>query len=474
MTYLLTHFWAWGVSAFAVGVATALSIARRSERGPVAGWLVWFALAFAAGAPVAMLGLLPGRSGFWLETALLLFPAFLLGAAVGAVIGRHSLRDNEGWALGLIPLALIWIAAGFLAGRSMEQDLRRKAASAIEKIGGDPAYLDVAGRDVLLPRNAPNRAVAAEEIAHIPGVRGIADVDALTGAAAKNYENAAIARRAAREGEQSPTEPAPAPAPNGVAGPAQNGQPRSSNGGSAVAPKLTLEPKEQGRGGVKPAPSTPSAAAPELARPSISAQPSEPAGAVEAGKKYEAGRKAETGKPSAPVEPSEFAKPSEVANPSEAAKPSDGAKPSDLAKAPNLPKPAAGEEPSAAVPASGELDLPTCQKALSAALASEPVRFAKHGAGVRRGATGALDKAVGLLQRCPQTEVDVRVRAEGGDRAAREKARDRAARVVDYLSRMGVERGRLSVAGESGKPVAKGAPEGESGSGVDFLLSPRR
>ncbi|WP_018264530.1 hypothetical protein [Methylosinus sp. LW4] len=471
MTYLLTHFWAWGVSAFAVGIATALSIARRSERGPVAGWLVWFALAFAAGLPVAMLGLLPGRSGFWLETALLLFPAFLLGALVGALIGRHSLRDNEGWALGLIPLALIWLGAGILAGRSMEQDLRRKAASAIEKIGGDPAYLDVAGRDVLLPRNAPNRAAAAEEIAHIPGVRGIADVDALTGAAAKNYENAAIARRAAREDEPA--------APNGAAGPpAQNGQPRASNGGPAAAPKPALEPKEQGRGGVKPAPSTPSAVAPELARPSIGAPPSEPAGAAQAGKKYEAGGKAEMGKPSAPAElsdkPSEPARPSGPAKPSEIARPSEVSKPSDLAKPSNLPKPAAGEEPSAAVPASGELDLASCQKALSAALASEPMRFAKRGAGVRRGATGALDKAVGLLQRCPQTEVDVRVRAEGGDRAAREKARDRAARVVDYLGRMGVERGRLSVAGESGKPVAKGAPEGESGSGVDFLLSPRR
>ncbi|WP_036289384.1 hypothetical protein [Methylosinus sp. PW1] len=468
MTYLLTHFWAWGVSAFAVGIATALSIARRSERGPVAGWLVWFALAFAAGLPVAMLGLLPGRSGFWLETALLLFPAFLLGAAVGALIGRHSLRDNEGWALGLVPLALIWLGAGILAGRSMEQDLRRRAASAIEKIGGDPAYLDVAGRDVLLPRNAPNRAAAAEEIAHIPGVRGIADVDALTGAAAKNYENAAIARRAAREGEPSPTElaPAPSPAPNGVAGPAQNGQPRASNGGPAVAPKPALEPKEPGRGGVRPAPSTPSAVAPELARPSVGAQPFEPAGAVEAGKKYEAGGKAEMGKPSAPAELS--------AKPLEPAKPSEIAKPSDLGRPSNMPKPAAGEEPSAAVPASGELDLASCQKALSAALASEPVRFAKRGAGVRRGATRALDKAVGLLQRCPQTEVDVRVRAEGGDRAAREKARDRAARIVDYLGRMGVERARLSVAGESGKPVAKGAPEGESGSGVDFLLSPRR
>jgi len=418
MTYLLTHFWAWGVSAFAVGLATALSVARRSERGPVAGWLVWFALAFAAGLPVAMLGLLPGRSGFWLETGLLLFPAFLLGAALGALIGRHLLRDNEGWAIGLLPLALIWLGADFLAGRSVEQDLKRKAASAIEKIGGDPAYLDVAGRDILLPRDAANRAAAEEEIAHIPGVRRIADVDGLAGSAAKSYENAVTARRATRESE-GPPPPASGLAPNGgAAGQAQAPQNAQPPGAAQPAGPSgpAAKPKEFG---AKPAPTTPAAIAPELARPSVVAAATP-----------------ESGRPSAPA--------------------------------------TSGPDQGGAIPASGELDVPTCQKALTAALAREPVRFARHGAGVRRASTGALDKAIGLLERCPQTEVDVRVRAEGGDRAARTLARDRAARVVDYLGRMGVERGRLAVAGESGRPVSKDAPESESGSGVDFLLSSRR
>ncbi|WP_159725992.1 hypothetical protein [Methylosinus sp. Ce-a6] len=406
MTYLLTHFWAWGVSAFAVGLATALSIVRRPERGLVAGWLIWFALAFAAGLLVAALGLLPGRPAFWLETALMLLPAFLAGAALGALLGRHSLRDHEGWAIGLIPLALIWLGAGFLAGRSTERDLERKAASAVEKAGGDPAYLDVAGRDILLPRDAPDRAAAEEQIARIPGVRRVAEVDALTGSGAKSYENAVTARRAARESEAprsaSPETPGEAP-PSGAPQPATDGAPAPA--GPAA------KSKEPTRDGVKPAPSTPSAAAPELARPSAA--------------------------PPAPAAPEQGAD-------------------------------------AGFVPASGELDVGTCQMAISAALAREPVQFSRQGAGVRRAATGALDKTVGLLQRCPQTEAEVRVRAEGGDRAARRLARDRAARVVDYLGRMGVERGRLSVAGESGGPVSKDAPENESGSGVDLRLSPRR
>ncbi|MBG0808643.1 hypothetical protein IY145_04565 [Methylosinus sp. H3A] len=429
MTYLLTHFWAWGVSAFAVGLATALSVARRSERGPVSGWLVWFALAFAAGLPVAALELLPGRSGFWLETGLLLFPSFLAGAALGALIGGHSLRDNEGWAIGLIPLALMWLGADFLAGRSVEQDLKRKAASVIEKVGGDPAYLDVAGRDILLPRDAAKRAAAEAEIAHIPGVRRIADVDGLAGSAAKSFENAVTARRAAREDEAS-APPASGVAPNGAEGPAQtpqNGQPPAANGGpgaaSPAAPSGSApKSKDQMRSGAKPAPTTPVAVAPELARPSGAASAS-----------------SEPAPPAAP--------------------------------AASGPDQSEAERP---IPASGELDVPTCQKALTAALAREPVRFSRRGAGVRRASTGALDKAIGLLQRCPQSEVEVRVRAEGGDRAARTLARDRAARVVDYLGHMGVERGRLSVAGESGRPVSKDAPESASGSGVDFQLSPRR
>ncbi|HEY8065685.1 MAG TPA: hypothetical protein VIF40_13330 [Methylosinus sp.] len=421
MTYLLTHFWAWGVSAFAVGLATALSVARRSERGPVAGWLVWFALAFAAGLPVAMLGLLPGRSGFWLETGLLLFPAFLVGAGLGALLGRHSLRDNEGWAIGLLPLALIWLGADVLATRSVEQDLKRKAASVIEKLGGDPAYLDVAGRDIRLPRDAANRAAAEAEIAQIPGVRRIADVDGLAGSAAKNYENAVTARRAAREGEASP------PPASGIAPAPDSAEPPPNGAKGAGAPAAPSGPaaksKDQARNGVKPAPAAPPAIAPDLARP---------------------------------VAPGSTAAPSE---------------PARSATATGEPEQSAA---AAAIPASGELDVPTCQRALTGALAREPVRFSRQGAGVRRASTGALDKAIGLLQRCPQTEVDVRVRAEGGDRPARTLARDRAARIVDYLGRMGVERGRLSVAGESGRPVSKGAPEAESGSGVDFLLSPRR
>lgn len=213
MTDLVSHFWAWWLSAFAIGIATALTVARRRpERGRFAGWLVWFGLAFAAGLPVAYLHLLAGRPGLWLENGLALFAAFIVGAVLGSLIGGRSPRDHEAWAIGLIPLAAIWWGADALAGRTFEQDLLRKAASAVEKAGGDPLYLHVAGGDILLPRDAANRDAAAAEIARIPGVRRVAEVDALSGAAAKAYEEA----RAAKRGSSAPETPAaPPPEPTG-------------------------------------------------------------------------------------------------------------------------------------------------------------------------------------------------------------------------------------------------------------------
>ncbi|HEY8260318.1 MAG TPA: OmpA family protein [Methylosinus sp.] len=178
MTYLVTHFWAWWMSALALGSATALVVARRPERGEIAGWLAWFGLAFLVGLPVAYLHLLSGRAGLWLETGLALFAGFLAGAALGALAGGRSLRDHEGWAAGLVPLALVWIGAGLFGGRSLESDLQRQASSVVEKLGGDPALLEAAGRDVLLPAGVQGRDEAQRRIAQIAGVRRVVEIEA--------------------------------------------------------------------------------------------------------------------------------------------------------------------------------------------------------------------------------------------------------------------------------------------------------
>ncbi|MBY6240561.1 hypothetical protein [Methylosinus sp. Sm6] len=178
MTYLVTHFWAWWMAALAIGAATALALARRPERGALAGWLAWFGLAFIVGLAVAVLHLLAGRAGLWLETGLALFAGFLAGAALGALAGGRSLREHEGWAVGLLPLALVFVGANLFAGRSLEAELQRQARAVVEKLGGDAARVEAAGRDVLLPRDAASRAEAEHGIAQIIGVRRILAADA--------------------------------------------------------------------------------------------------------------------------------------------------------------------------------------------------------------------------------------------------------------------------------------------------------
>lgn len=361
MTYLVTHFWAWWMTAVAIGAATALTIARRPERG-VAGWLVWFGLAVAVGAPVAYLQILSGRAGLWLETGLALFLGFIAGAALGAVVGGRSLREHEGWAIGLAPLALVWIGAGVLGGASLESELKRRVVSAVEKLGGDGAKVEVFGRDITLPNGMASRAEA--ELGQIAGVRRIVENDAPAG-----------------EGGTRPT-----PVPR-----------QDAKAGSILDDAPVVEPP----------------ARPETPR----TEPAAPARSTVASLDKDAALKS---------------------------------------------------EPRHEPPATGELDAVACQKAVAATLAQEPIRFARNG-GVRRASSGMLDKAVGLLQRCPAAKVEVRAYAETADAPARSLARDRAERVADYLSRMGVDRGRLVAAG---LPSAPGSAEGKRG--VELIVAPHR
>jgi predicted flap endonuclease-1-like 5' DNA nuclease len=56
------------------------------RRGWFEGWAKWGAAAFAIGLLVAILKLLPGRAGFWLETALFLFFVYIVGCFLGGVL----------------------------------------------------------------------------------------------------------------------------------------------------------------------------------------------------------------------------------------------------------------------------------------------------------------------------------------------------------------------------------------------------
>ena len=59
---------------------------RPSGEGMFAGWRRWAVLAWGVGFLVALLHWLPGRAGFWLETALLFFAAYAIGCLIGGWI----------------------------------------------------------------------------------------------------------------------------------------------------------------------------------------------------------------------------------------------------------------------------------------------------------------------------------------------------------------------------------------------------
>lgn len=93
MLPLLQLVWPSLVIAFTLGFA--VGVATCSPAAPSrAGW-IGAALALgcvAVGAALAVLEVVPGRAGLWLETALLLLAAYVPGCAFGALLGRAMRR----------------------------------------------------------------------------------------------------------------------------------------------------------------------------------------------------------------------------------------------------------------------------------------------------------------------------------------------------------------------------------------------
>ncbi len=171
MTYIISHFWLWLVPIFIAGIATAILTRQSEAKGKVAPWLIWCGLAFAAGALTALLDVLLGRAGVWLETALASFAVYMLGAGAGAVLRKGDLAEHKGWALGLIPAALLWLAGNVFETPSTEADLKQSVDAAIMDARENAPNFRVVGRDVLLPNDVADRAALAATIGKVEGVR---------------------------------------------------------------------------------------------------------------------------------------------------------------------------------------------------------------------------------------------------------------------------------------------------------------
>lgn len=173
MLDFLSHLWFWLLACFVVGVGAGLLTRRAPKEGAVARWLIWSGLAFAAGVIVAALGVLTGGASLFLESALGAFAAFLLGAAGGTLAAGGSLREHEGWALGLIPAGLIWWGATLFAQPGYQDEIQRKIVALATRAGVDATGLRVTGRDVSAPPAIAQNAALMDEIARASGVRRV-------------------------------------------------------------------------------------------------------------------------------------------------------------------------------------------------------------------------------------------------------------------------------------------------------------
>ncbi len=121
MSYDISYLFWWLAAALVLGlVAGWLTDRRRRGEALFAGWRRWAIVAWAVGAVFAYFHWLPGRMGFWLETALLFSAAYFLGCFVG------------GWARQLIegdePVADKRLAAGAVAAATAGAAAKLSAA----------------------------------------------------------------------------------------------------------------------------------------------------------------------------------------------------------------------------------------------------------------------------------------------------------------------------------------------------------
>lgn len=128
--------WPWLLACFAIGAGAGAVTRRAPENGVVARWLIWTALAFGVAALVVRLGALADATAF-IKGALAAYAVFIIGAALGALARHGSMAAHEGWAVGLIAAALVWIGAMVIDHSGHDEELRRRYAQPIDLLNAD-------------------------------------------------------------------------------------------------------------------------------------------------------------------------------------------------------------------------------------------------------------------------------------------------------------------------------------------------
>jgi len=402
MGLIIEHFWLWFVAAFAVGVSAGYFFREAEEPNKISPWLLWSGLAFVAGLVAAALHVLTGRYGLYLEEALGAFASFILGAALVAGL-RGAWREHKGWALGLVPAALVGVGAAIFATPGVESDLKKKAGEAVAALGLDAGKIDVIGRDIRLPKEIADTAGAAQKLAQLAGARLVSTADQLADDAARLRDKAgAVIADAAKTAET---------AQDKIAGSAG----KTDAAGKADAPAKTDSPAKDA---------------------SPAKESAKDAAAKDAAGKDAAGKDA-GGKVSASKTPV-------VAPPA----------PDAAARA---EKARTAKAALAALPAKGDIDANACQTAFAAIQTLDKIRFVTGAASIGRGASRVLDQLVPIMQRCPNAHIEIGGHTDnvGDEQANLALSQRRADAIVKYLRLEGIAPARLVGVGYgSARPVA--------------------
>lgn len=407
MSYFLMQYWGWLAAAVAAGVATPLLAARFGWTADLEDyWLKRVGLVAAVPVLLLVMQVVTGKGGLLLEVAVALLVAYVVGGVIGGVSTKLMPVRYEGWWVGLFATGVIWIGFAIIAYPKIEPDLRERVVAVVEKAGGDPINLDIAGRDVLLPTDIEQakRAELVTEILLVEGVRRVTEVEDLTGPALSAKTIAKL-----------------------------NAEAAAKNAAEAAAKEAAAKAAEE-------------AAAKEAKAASKKAKAAAEAAAHEAAVKETAAKEAATKEAAAKEAAAKEAAAKEAAAKEAAAK--------DAAKDSPKPAPAQTADAVGAVPAATAA---TCQSKLTAVVAAEKINFERGSAEITKPSLLVIDKLTTVLTQCPAVAIEVAGHTDAGGKKAANQAlsQRRAEAVVDTLSKKGVGAVKLTAVGYgSSKPIA--------------------
>lgn len=417
MLYLVTHYWIWLAAAFVIGAVTPLLAQKFGWAADLENyWVSRVGVVLAVALVLVAAQLASGKAELLLEAGVGLVIAYFVGGLAGGIAPGLLPVRFEGWWVGLFATGLILAVFGITTLPKLEPDLRERVADVVKEAGADPLNFDVAGRDVLLPADLGSdkvRAALGEQILKVPGVRRVADVDDLSGAAlaAKTVAKLQAEAEAKAKAEAAAKEAA---AKEAAAKAAKDAAQKHA----AAKAKADAEAKEAA------AKAAAEAAAKEAAAKEAAAKAAAEAAAKQAAADEAAKKAADDAAKQAAAKPA--AAPAEI-------------------KTANA---------TGALPASPAQD---CQGRVSALASAEKINFERRSAVIDKASQPLLDKLAAAIKLCPAVTIEVAGYTDGPGKKSANIAlsKRRAEAVVASLTKSGIGSVKLVAEGYgSAKPIA--------------------